>query len=137
MYNSQDLAIRIKSTAKERKKVIKDMLVACEIGSNAMSGLYHGKSIAFDSLAKIADYLDVSVDYLLGRADEPTEIKQNNVVNVNNSGDNNTNNVSIGKASTEDISEITEMIKNLSLIERSKVILFIEEMKTKNKSTSI
>lgn len=41
----------------------------CELGSNAMSGMYHGKAIAFDSLAKIADYLDCSVDYLLGRTD--------------------------------------------------------------------
>lgn len=47
------------------------MLVACDLGSNTMSALYHGKSIAFDSLAKIADYLDCSVDYLLGRTDNP------------------------------------------------------------------
>lgn len=75
MYNSHDLAIRIKSIAKERKKVIKDMLIACELGSNTMSAMYHGKSIASDSLAKIADYLDCSVDYLLGRTDNP-EISQ-------------------------------------------------------------
>lgn len=47
------------------------MLVACDLGSNTMSALYHGKSIAFDSLVKIADYLDCSVDYLLGRTDNP------------------------------------------------------------------
>ena len=45
------------------------MLVAYDLGSNTMSALYHGKSIAFDSLAKIADYIDCSVDYLLGRTD--------------------------------------------------------------------
>lgn len=32
-----------------------------------MSAMYHGKSIAFDSLAKIADYLECSIDFLLGR----------------------------------------------------------------------
>lgn len=47
------------------------MLVAYDLGSNTMSALYHGKSIALDSLAKIADYLDCSVDYLLGRTDNP------------------------------------------------------------------
>lgn len=47
------------------------MLVDYDLGSNTMSALYHGKSIAFDSLAKIADYLDCSVDYLLGRTDNP------------------------------------------------------------------
>lgn len=75
MYNSRNLAIAIKSIAKERKKIIKDMLEACELGSNTMSGLYHGKAIAYDSLAKIADYLDCSVDYLLGRTDKPNSHK--------------------------------------------------------------
>ncbi|MBQ1392825.1 MAG: helix-turn-helix transcriptional regulator, partial [Lachnospiraceae bacterium] len=81
MYNSQDLAIRIKSVAKERKKIIKDMLVELELGSNTMSAMYHGKSIAFDSLAKMADYLGCSVDYLLGRTNMP-QIYSNNVIHT-------------------------------------------------------
>ena len=79
MYTSQDLAIRIKSIAKEKNTVIKDMLAELSLGSNTMSALYHGKSIAFDSLAKIADYLDCSVDYLLGRVDTP-----NGTYSINN-----------------------------------------------------
>lgn len=79
MYTSQDLAIRIKAIAKERNTVIKDMLAELSLGSNTMSALYHGKSIAFDSLAKIADYLDCSVDYLLGRVDTP-----NGTYSINN-----------------------------------------------------
>lgn len=71
LYSSHNLAICIKKCAKEKKIVIKDMLIACNLGSNTMSALYHGKSIAFDSLARIADYLDCSVDYLLGRTDNP------------------------------------------------------------------
>ncbi len=76
MYTSHNLAIMIKKQAKQQKTVIKDMLSECELGSNTMSALYHGKSIAFDSLAKIADYLDCSVDYLLGRTDNPNSHKQ-------------------------------------------------------------
>ena len=72
MYNSHNLATMIKVQAKKRNIIIKDMLVSCDLGSNTMSALYHGKAIAFDSLAKIADYLECSVDYLLGRTDEPT-----------------------------------------------------------------
>ena len=71
MYTSHNLAIKIKETAKIKNIVIKQMLIDCELGSNTMSALYHCKSIAFDSLAKIADYLDCSVDYLLGRTDNP------------------------------------------------------------------
>ena len=86
MYNSHDLAISIKAVAKEKNKVIKEMLKTCELSSNTMSSLYHGKSIAFDSVAKIADYLEVSVDYLLGRTDEPHTVKEHsNSANISNS----------------------------------------------------
>ncbi|MCD8238446.1 MAG: helix-turn-helix transcriptional regulator [Clostridiales bacterium] len=69
MYNSHDLAIAIKETAKQKNVIIKTMLQECGLGTNTMSSLYHGKSLAFDSLARIADYLECSVDYLLGRVD--------------------------------------------------------------------
>lgn len=47
------------------------MLEELDLGSNTMSHMRHGRAIASDSLAKIADYLDCSVDYLLGRTDNP------------------------------------------------------------------
>lgn len=92
MYSAQELAVAIKKRAKETNKIIKDMLVSCSLNNNTMSGLYHGKAIAFDSLAKIADYLGCSVDYLLGRTnnlnvqetanthDDSTQNPQSNVL---------------------------------------------------------
>lgn len=71
LYTSHNLAISIKGIAKQRNIVIKDMLNDCDLGSNTMSSLYHGKQISFSSLAKIADYLNCSVDYLLGRTKDP------------------------------------------------------------------
>jgi len=71
LYNSADIAESIKRTAKQKYIIIKTMLSDCGLGSNTMSNMYHGKAIGSDSLAKIADYLDVSVDYLLGRTDKP------------------------------------------------------------------
>lgn len=70
MYDSHNIANKIKEVAKLRNITLKQMLVDLSLGSNAMSAMYHGKIIASDSLAKIADYLDVSVDYLLGRTDK-------------------------------------------------------------------
>lgn len=78
MYDSHNIATSIKATAKEKNIIIKKMLSDCELGSNTMSSMYHGKSISSDSLAKIADYLDCSVDYLLGRADIPDAIHSSN-----------------------------------------------------------
>lgn len=71
MYNSVIVAEKIKNTAKQKKIILKNMLIDCGLGINAMSGMYHGKILASDSLAKIADYLEVSTDYLLGRTDNP------------------------------------------------------------------
>lgn len=71
MYDSANVAATVKSRAKEQKITIKTMLIDLELGSNSMSSWYHGKKISADSLARIADYLDCSVDYLLGRTDNP------------------------------------------------------------------
>lgn len=68
LYNSPNVANRIKSVAKIKGKVLKDILQNCNLGSNTFSHMLHGKSIAYDSLANIADYLDCSVDFLLGRS---------------------------------------------------------------------
>ena len=43
LYTSHNLAISIKGIAKQRNIVIKDMLNDCDLGSNTMSSLYHGK----------------------------------------------------------------------------------------------
>jgi len=71
LYTSPYVASNIKKYAKTKNIALKDILTACELGSNTFSHMLHNKSIAFDSLAKIADYLDCSVDYLLGRTDNP------------------------------------------------------------------
>lgn len=69
LYNSPFVANRIKEYAKLKNIPLKDILSACGLGSNTFSHMLHGKSLAFNSLALIADYLDCSVDYLLGRTD--------------------------------------------------------------------
>jgi len=71
LYNSPNVANIIKSYAKTKAIPLKSILEDCGLGSNTFSHMLHGRSLAFDSLAKIADYLDCSVDYLLGRTDNP------------------------------------------------------------------
>ena len=71
LYNSLNLADKIKDVAKFKSVALKDMLSDLELGSNTMSNMRHGRMLAADSLARIADYLDVSVDFLLGRTDIP------------------------------------------------------------------
>lgn len=71
MYNSQDLVSKIKKRAKEKNILIRDMLSACGLSINAISQISDKKGLSCFSLARIADYLDCSVDYLLGRTDNP------------------------------------------------------------------
>lgn len=71
LYKSSDVAKIIKMTAKNRNISLKSILEKCNLGSNTFSHMLHEKEISFSSLAKIADCLDVSVDYLLGRTDNP------------------------------------------------------------------
>ena len=74
-YISSNIAEKIKTMAKIKKIQIKDMLKDCELGKNSLSSMQSGGSIPkSDTLAKIADYLDVSVDYLLGKTDIPQVI---------------------------------------------------------------
>lgn len=66
-YSSLKIAETIKLVAKEKGIVIGTMLLELSLGSNTISNMRHGRMIAADSLAKIADYMDCSVDFLLGR----------------------------------------------------------------------
>ena len=71
MYVTQDIADRIKWRLKEKGIRTKDMLSDLNMGINAISEFAKGKQMSCIALARIADYLDCSVDYLLGRTDNP------------------------------------------------------------------
>ena len=71
MYSTQDIANRIKNQLKIQKKSTKEMLDTLDMGINAISEFAKGKQMSCISLARIADYLNCSTDYLLGRTDKP------------------------------------------------------------------
>lgn len=70
LYISSAVAERIKKRTKEKNVTAKRMLAEVGLGVNTMSNMKTSMPTA-DNLAKIADYLDCSVDYLLGRTDKP------------------------------------------------------------------
>lgn len=74
MYDTQAIAARIKSCAKSQKIAMKTLLNDCDMNINAISEFSKGKQMSCINLARIADYLDVSVDYLLGRTVSPSEL---------------------------------------------------------------
>lgn len=76
MYEAINIAQRIKHLAKGKKVQLKIMLEQCNLSKNTLSSMLSGGSTPkSENLAKIADYLDCSVDYLLGRTDNPNSHK--------------------------------------------------------------
>lgn len=75
MYITQEIAKRIRNTAKSQNVKTGAMLSECGLGINALSEFDKGKHISSISLATLADYLNCSVDYLLGRSDNPQSHK--------------------------------------------------------------
>ena len=72
MHNSQELANTVKLLLKARNIPVGKMLSDCQLSINTLSSMKAGGYYPrVEALAKIADYLDCSVDYLLGRTDNP------------------------------------------------------------------
>lgn len=68
MYVSSDIAEKIKSIAASRSINTAEMFIDLGLGKNTLTNFKTSFPRA-DNIAKIADYLGCSVDYLLGRTD--------------------------------------------------------------------
>ena len=69
MYNSYEIAERIKILSKKRNCTVREVLEKCELGKNTIAKMSSGTDILTKNMVKIADYLDCSLDYLTGRTD--------------------------------------------------------------------
>lgn len=58
MYNSPEIAERIKKRVKQQGKTMGDMLSSCGLGINTVSKMAKGTDILTQNFARIADYLD-------------------------------------------------------------------------------
>lgn len=77
MYKSVDIANNIKKAAKEKGVSVKQILEDCDLATTTIQNMKTSMPKT-DTLAKLADCLDVSVDYLLGRNNKnsaPDEVR--------------------------------------------------------------
>lgn len=109
MQGTQITAERIKLQAKEKGVSAKKVLEICELGPNTITKMANGSDIVSQSLRKIADYLDCSVDYLLGRVDTPNGIYS---INNNNTTINGTQANVINNTPAEKPDDLTEQFFN-------------------------
>lgn len=135
MYNAQIVKERIKEQQKIKNiKNADDMMNELGLGINIIRQMSDKKGVGCFALAKIADRLDCSVDYLLGRTDNPDNVGGTYINgNNNNNGTQAINgNVSVNTNTTEqDDKQLLELIKSLSLVERAEAIIYLNNLKTK------
>ena len=67
MNNSQELYNVIKFKLKEQNKTAAGLIATCELSKNALQSMKDGYLPRLENICKIADYLNVSIDFLLGR----------------------------------------------------------------------
>ncbi len=134
MYNSSNVAERIKSRAKDMNITVKQTLEKSGLGFNTMSNMKTSMPKG-DSLGKIADVLDCSVDYLLGRADNPQSHKACNTVSVGdvsgNSGAIGVGNMVTNNAPLLDEHQklLLDLYNKLSPMEQAKLLVYVDTLK--------
>lgn len=79
-----------------------------------------------DALTKIADYFDVSVDYLLDRTDKVTGVNSHNTISGNNNiiGNGNT----VGERLSEQEKALFNIFKNLDIVKQAQLLAYAVEL---------
>lgn len=72
MHNPQEISSIIKSSVQCKNLTVKKLLEDCQINKGFIYDLEHKETYpSCDKISRIADYLDCSIDYLMGRTDNP------------------------------------------------------------------
>lgn len=133
MYTSKILNERINIMLNCKGKTKKAVLLAVAVNENCLNQMSDKKGLSSFTLAKIADELDCSVDYLLGRTDSPQGISQVNTGNVGDNSNVNVHNEKKAADSDDTISELVTEFKNLSFSDKAKVMNLIAELSDRGK----
>lgn len=136
MYTSVQIAERIKSIAKSKNITIKTVLEECGLNKNTLSTMISRKSLPnVDTIEKIATYLNVSIDYLLGRTDnenlsiQSNNKQSNNLISVSRLsvgavGDNSNGQITINETYKNDelTNEMIYLFEKLSISEKINLV---------------
>lgn len=134
MYDSKDIADKIKRISFDNGISVSKMLSDIGLSAGTITNLNNGSMIKSDSLAKIADYLNVSVDYIMGRSS--SGVVNNHCNNIN--GSNTINHVGTSGTVPEEalaahqdklVQEMVTAVEDFSKIDKLKVLQYIYELK--------
>lgn len=119
MYFSHEVSERIRKLAHRKGISIKKILDTCELNINTISKKSESGMASF-SLAKIADCLDCSVDYLLCRTENPNAHKTH------------TSDVSISPYTDQQLIDIIDIYKQLDNVGKAKLLVEADRIKNIN-----
>lgn len=138
MYTAKTTVDRIQEMLKSKKLVQKSILKKCGISENILNQMTDNKGISSFYLAKISDELDCSVDYLLGRTENPQSHKISNSVTTGDISLSNNSVVGDGQVGVTIHNGIPqngqdefllEIFNSLDWIKRSKLLIYADELR--------
>ena len=99
------------------------------VGKDFFSNLNKGQIPSVEKIISLAEYLDVSVDYLLGREEKSTT----NINTANNSKIANSTVIGVnkGKQYDETTNQVAEMFSNMNIKNKTKVLNLMIELSEK------
>lgn len=133
---------RLKLLCAEKGIKLTNLIQELGMSSGNMNKWKNGVVPKGNTLSKLADYFNVSVDYLIGKTDEQTNIYHTNNINSNFVQGNNSGSISIknieqkpkeiqqNNLSKEEIG-ILEVYRSLDIRDRAKFMNFVFDMEDK------
>ena len=141
MYNAQETISRVQMEIKKKGYVQKTVLSECGLSENTLKQMTDKQGMASFGLARIADYLDCSVDYLLGRTDNTQAHRTktasvsvgndfNNQGIIGNIGNNNSPiNIQTANSLDENDLAILNAYRNLDPMNRARLMLYANDLR--------
>lgn len=129
-FDSNKLIDTISFMCSKKNISANKMLLECNLNKSVLDNLKKGSIPSVDKIMKVADYFNVSVDYLLGRTDNPkmqsTTVDQSQTVSINGVISGNIGNISNShfEISEEDM-ELIQLFHKLSIQKRAEIIMLM------------
>lgn len=117
MYVAQELADRIKKLARKQGIAQGELLKKCGCNTSILNQISEEKGIASFSLAKIADELECSVDYLLCRTENPDS-------HNTHAGD-----ITVSPYEDRQLASIIKIYEQLDDVGRAKLLIAADELR--------
>lgn len=117
---------RLESMCSRKGITVSSLVKALGLSTSKVTAWKNGSVPKGEILVKIADYLDVTVDYILGRTDTTTEINSHNTISGNNNIIGNGNR--IGEKLTEQEIALIDIFGKLDVIKQAQLLSYAAEL---------